>query len=325
MATALSPRVAAELEQALTAVCGQIDLNPADAILIKYTMNAVYKIGDYVLRLNHGEHAHARARIATRAAAALTARAVPVIEPATTIADQPIYADDWVATIWKFVPTVDDIALPVDLAAPLRCFHAIADLDVDLPTWDLIGKFRRRIGNAAAQTGKTAAEVDQWSQAELALPATALIDTLYQWCDELETRLDALVWHLPAGPIHGDAHTGNLLLRRHPARPHPDPTALICDPDGISNGPREWDLVPTAHGTTRFGRPRADYDAFATAYGFDLLTWPGWPTISRLREVQVVTSVIDTFTGRPRLADQLALRLRSMIADDPKAIWTRFA
>lgn len=325
MATALSDRVADELDRHLTAICAQIGLPASKAVLIKYTMNAVYKIGDYVIRLNHGEHARLRAQITTTAATALTTRSVPVIELATDIANQPVCAGDWVATIWKFVRTVDDTPLPVDLAAPLRAFHTIDDLGIDLPAWDPIAKFRRRIGNAAAKTGEPAEEVDQWARSELGMPATRLIDTLNQWCNDLATELDTLTCHLPHGPIHGDAHTGNLLLRQRPRRPGPDPTALICDPDGICNGPREWDLVPTAHGTTRFGRSRAEYDDFATAYGFDLLTSPGWPTVSRLREVQVVTSVIDAFTGRPQLASQLALRLRSMLAEDTTAIWTRFA
>ncbi|GIF01124.1 phosphotransferase [Paractinoplanes rishiriensis] len=324
MSTTLSTRVAADLHQHLTEVCAVAGLPADNAVLIKYTMNAVYRIGSYVVRLNHGEHARRLAQTTTAAVLTLTRKGVPLIEPATDLTDKPICTGNWVATVWKYVPTVDADPLPIDLAVPLRALHAINDLGIPLPTWDPINKFRRRISNAAAHTGHVAAEIDQWARTELSMPATRLIDILYGWCDDLHTELANIDWHLPPGPTHGDAHTGNLLLRQHPRRPSPDPTALICDPDGLCNGPREWDLLPTAHGTTRFGRPRADYDTFAAAYGFDLLTWTGWPTLRRLREVQVVTSVIDTFPGRPALATQLALRLRSLLNEDTTAIWTRY-
>lgn len=147
---------------------------------------------------------------------------------------------------------------------------------------------------------------------------------LHGWCEDIHGQLPSIRWHLPAGALHGDAHTGNLLLRSAPARPAADPTALLCDLDGLSHGPREWDLVPTAHGTTRFGRSPTPYHALADDYGFDILSWSGWPLLVRLRELQLVTSVIDSIAGRPAVADQLALRLRSLLADDSTVVWTRY-
>jgi hypothetical protein len=324
MVASLSTRVEGELRDRLTDVCQHVGIPIDTAILIKYTMNAVFRAGDYVIRLAHGDQARTLAQRTTVLAAELARRNVPTIRLAADLAPAPVHAGDWVATIWQYIPTAHDNPWPVDLAVPLHALHAVDRFDTPLPAWDPVAKIHRRITNAAALPAAAATEMDEWSRAELGLPATRLLEVLYSWCDDIDRQLPGIRWHLPAGPLHGDAHTGNLLLRQVPARPAADPTALLCDLDGLSEGPREWDLVPTAHGTTRFGRSQAAYDAFADAYGFDILTWNGWPLLVRLRELQLVTSVIDSFTGRPAVANELALRLRSLVADDPTVGWTRY-
>jgi Ser/Thr protein kinase RdoA (MazF antagonist) len=155
------------------------------------------------------------------------------------------------------------------------------------------------------------------------MDAEDLLRILGKRCDDVEEQLADISWQLPAGVIHGDAHTGNVLLRDTPRRPRADPTALLCDLDGVCHGPREWDLVPTAHGATRFGRSAADYHAFTEAYGFDITTWSGWPVLRQVRELQLVTSTINTLAGRPDVARELAHRLRSLLNDDTNVIWTR--
>lgn len=324
MTTGLSNQLEAELRNRLTDVCDHAGIPANNATLIKYTMNAVFRTGDYIIRLAHGDHARTLAQRTTALAAELARRDIPTIRLATDLAPQPVHTQNWVATIWQYVPTAHDDPWPVDLAAPLHALHTVNRFDTPLPAWNPITKIHRRITNATTLPDTTATKTDQWSRTQLGMPATQLLHTLRDWCHDIDQQLPEIRWHLPAGPIHGDAHTGNLLLRRVPDRPAPDPTALLCDLDAISHGPREWDLVPTAHGTTRFGRSREAYDAFADAYDFDILTWSGWPLIARLRELQLVTSVIDSFTDRPTIADELAHRLRSLLANNPTVVWTRY-
>lgn len=54
------------------------------------------------------------------------------------------------------------------------------------------------------------------------MPATRLLKVLHDWCDDIGQQLTTIRGHLPAGPLHGDAHTGNQLLRRVPDRPAAD-------------------------------------------------------------------------------------------------------
>lgn len=164
-ATGLSATVEAELRARFTDVCQQVGI-PADAAtLIKYTMNAVFRVGDYVVRLARGDHARTLAQRTTVLAAELTRRNIPTIRLAADVAPTPVHAGDWVATIWHYVPPAHNDPWPVDLAKPLRALHAVDRFDTPLPAWDTIAKVRRRITHTANLAPTAAAELDQWSRA----------------------------------------------------------------------------------------------------------------------------------------------------------------
>lgn len=324
MTTALSDAVALELRTHLGHVCEQIGVDPNDARLVKYTMNAVFVAPPFVIRLAAGPHAATLARRVVSVAASLEQAGMPTVRLAQGVASQPIFSGDWVATAWQYVPTVGDEPKPVNLAVPLRALHSLDRLDVALPHWSPIEKFRRRLDAAAVLPPEEAAELEQWSRTELGIGATDLLRDLRLRCDEAEEDLDRVAWRLPPGVIHGDAHTGNILLSAagYGAVARSEP--LLCDLDGTCIGPREWDLVPTAHGATRFGRSPADYQEFVGAYGVDITEWTGWPVLRCVRELQLVTSTIDTLAGRPDVSRELAHRIRSLFLDDLEATWRRY-
>ena len=243
-------------------------------------------------------------------ATALAAAGAPTIRLAD-VGPQPIRSGDWAATVWRDVVTTGRAPEPVDLAAPVRAIHRLPSLGVELRPWEPIAKARRRIDRADG-----AAWMSRWSRDSVGLDLDALLAALRQRCDAVERALTGVRWHLPPGVIHGDVHTGNLLIT--------DDGPVLCDLDSVGTGPREWDLTPPAHGATRMGRSRAAYRAFADAYGFDVMGWPGWPTMRAVRDLQMVTSTLGAFEGRAEVASQLAHRLRTLLAGDDDAIWARY-
>lgn len=308
MVTRLDAAVARELQENLHVVCARIGVDPAGAELVKYTINAVYRLEPFVIRMTTGvEDAQRTVANATMLAAA----GAPTVRLAD-VGPQPVRAGGWAATVWRHVPTTGRVPAPVDLAAPVRAVHGLPPTG-GLRSWEPVAKARRRIARAAG-----AAWMEPWSRAEVGMSATALIAALHERCDELERALAGVRWHLPAGLIHGDVHTGNLLVTA-------DGPDLLCDLDSVGTGPREWDLTPPAHGAVRMGRPRRDYDAFAGAYGFDVTAWDGWPTLRAVRDLQMATSTLGAFRGRDDVARQLAHRLRTLLAGDDEAVWTRYA
>ncbi len=314
--TTLSPAADARLRRGLAAVCMAAGIEPQHPQLLKYTINAVYRVGDCVVRLARGSLAEARAARVVRVAEEFTRRGVPVVRLVDGI-DQPIRTDGWVATVWIHVPTTGERPHPAQLAGPLRAIHAIDDVRLDLPAWTPIAKARQRLDSTQQLPAAEASFTQTWARSRLDRSVADVLAFLSDWCDRLHEQLRTIAWHLRPGVIHGDFHTGNGLVQR-------GMPPVLCDLDGVAIGPREWDLTPIAHGAERFGRPPEDYQAFAAEYGFDITGWAGWPVLRDVRELQLVTSVLDNITGRPDVAEQLALRLNSILKGDRTVVWTRY-
>lgn len=319
MATRLSEDERARLQTALADVCHAAGIDPAGATLVRYTMNAVYRI----------EHAGVVVRMAARAdAAKRTARVAAVAAaferlglPTARLAPgipQPVHANGWSATIWTLLPQpAGHRFAPMDLASPLKVLHAVREPPRSLPEWDPLHKARLRLTQIAEADQRRVAFTEHWAANSVGISLTALIERLGQWCDELTTRLDGVDWTLQHGLVHGDAHAGNLLFGL-------DGHVVLCDLDSVCVGPPEWDLIPAAHGVLRFGDDPRAYAAFVEAYGFDVTTCPSWDTLRQIRDLQVVTGVIGNLPGRPDVADALAHRLQTIMSGDTSPTWRRF-
>jgi aminoglycoside phosphotransferase (APT) family kinase protein len=123
-----------------------------------------------------------------------------------------------------------------------------------------------------------------------------------------------LAFALPSGMIHGDAWTGNLLRNGS--------QVVLADWDAVSTGPREIDLIPTLQ-ARRFGLPDDEREAFITAYGHDIRTWPGYPVLRDIRELSTLTALLRNAHLDPAAHDQLQVRLRSLHTGDAHP-WTTF-
>ncbi|WKU03470.1 aminoglycoside phosphotransferase family protein [Micromonospora sp. HUAS LYJ1] len=311
MSTDLTAEAAEEIRRGLGAIRRQTGLNSGEAQLMRYTINAVYKLDNRVLRLSRGGAAQERAEKVVRGVALLRQHEVPVVDLDETF-DQPVIADQWVATIWHYLPHAEGRPEPVELAAPLARLHAIADSPSYLPQWATITTARRRLGGLSALPADDLLFTERWVSREVGMSLDSLVALLLDQCDDLEGQIAAATWQLPTGLIHGDAHVGNLLAGR------------LCDFDSLAVGPREWDLVPLVHSFVRFGESNEPYKQFAAAYGFDLTSSSSWPLLREVRELQLVTSVLDKLPGRPEVAHTLGHRLRTYLAGDRSAIWQRY-
>lgn len=231
---------------------------------------------------------------------------------------QPTAADDWIATIWTQLPQRPGRRHdPADLAAPLRALHAVSELRVDVPAWNPLGQIRGLLRRAASLEGADHEYLVDWSTREFGLSLTQVLRHLQDTCDELDAALTTTEWTLPRSVVHGDAHAGNLL-------DDISGRVVLGDLDSVSIGPPEWDLVPAAHGALRFGDDPTQHQAFARAYGLDVTACPAWDVLRRIRELQLVTSVIPDLRGRPGVAAELARRLGSTLTGATGESWNRF-
>lgn len=284
-----------ELHHAVESSCARAGLNPAGAHLIKYTVNAVFRLPaeGVVVRIATGADAAARTQRTVATARWLHDRQAP-IGPLLE-GDQPIDIDGWHwATFWQELDRSPAWS-PAELAAPLIALHTLAP-DTTLPHWNPFGTARDRL--AAADRGVVGGDDLRWLTAE--------------W-EHAEHMYRSWQRELPLTVIHGDPHTGNLLRRA-------DGHVVLCDLDETGIGPAAWDLVPQAVGATRFVRP-AFNRAFAAAYGHDVRREPYFPVLARIRELIMVTGVLPDLSHRPTVAAQFTHRLATLRTGRTSATW----
>ena len=115
--------------------------------------------------------------------------------------------------------------------------------------------------------------------------------------------------------IHGDAGIGNVL---HDSQGRP----VVIDLDGFAIGPREWDLALTAIYYDSFGwHTRDEYETFVRVYGFDIMQWPGYPTMRAVREFLMVTWVIQRAGDSQRIAAEASKRIAALRTGASRKDW----
>lgn len=291
-------RIAAIVDQ----VAAVVGLDAAGAHRLKFTNNAVVALpaSRAVLRIPGSPVARARIPAVLVAAAWFSDHHLPSVRLWPDL-PQPVHAGPDLVTVWRQVTPGGLAPTPGDLAAVLRAIHALNPPPAGLPAWSVTDSIRRRLA--------TAPGLDPDIHAYL---TGQLVD--------LESRVKALADLpplIPPGVVHGDAHLGNLI---------PSPTGpVLCDFDSAALGPREWDLTPVAVGALRFGYRLDIHSGLAQAYGADVTAWPGFPTLRRLRELQLVTSVLPVLDVNPALRPQWQHRLNTFRDNDYHTPWTPYS
>jgi len=234
----------------------------------------------------------------------------PVPSPALEVMQRPLAVYDSVLSVWRYIPPPapgPDGRAPEptleQMAALLRGLHGLSrPCPVELPAFDplaLIGARLRALAGAG-QITRADAEV------------------LWRWHGWLAPRFARAIAEsrLGRGLIHGDAHRGNLILG---SRGEP----YLLDWDYAAIGPREWDLIPEALGPRRFGRPAAEYMAFAHAYGHDVTAWPHFQTAALVRELLITVWRFEVEAISP-VRTESRLRMRYWRREPQPPPWSAF-
>ncbi|MDP9845551.1 phosphotransferase enzyme family protein [Streptosporangium lutulentum] len=279
----------------LEIVCDRVGLAPGGAELIKFTNNAVFRLhrAPVVVRIAGSTAVQESVPTVVRAARWLAGHDFPAVRLLPGC-EQPMRVEGHLVTLWEYVPEVGPRPGGADVAVLLRRLHALPGSPQDLPMWRPMAEIRQRL-----------AEPEDLSSVDHAF----LLDE----CDEVEERLAMIDYVLPPGVIHGDVFLGNVIAG--PGGP------VLCDFDGMTIGPREWDLTPVAVGSLRMDYPKDEHTPLAEGYGFDVTRWEGFPVLRRLRELKLVTSVLPILRSNPGIRPQWENRMYSFKARDLAARW----
>jgi len=259
--------------------------------------NALFRLpGDsIVVRIGLQHEALRSAATELRVARWLAACDIAASRPAPGII-QPVVVEGYPVTFWDWIEADGGKASPAQLGATLRSVHALGANGIDLRPFDPLEAVEAFLGGQ--------------------LPEDTTRRFLREQCSFLADALPAVTFELPAGPIHGDAHVGNLIAS--------DGRAVLIDLETFSTGPREWDLIPTAVQHDRFGLPLDAYGSFATAYGFDVRSWSGYPILRRIREVAITAWVGSRAAQDMAAAAEFRRRVDALRDEHAPGRWRAF-
>ncbi|MGI5446104.1 phosphotransferase enzyme family protein [Streptomyces sp. CA-243310] len=264
--------------------------------LLTFGENAVFAVGDdLVAKVGREAALLERAERELAVAGWLAEAGVPAVraaEPsARLVAGHPV-------TLWHRLPAAVRPAGPEDLAALLRLIHVLPAPPFTLPARDLLGGVERWLRFAG----------------EAVDPADAAY--LRARRDAYAGEVAALTPRLPLGPIHGDALPRNVHVG-------PDGPVLV-DLETVSSDLREHDLVVMALSRDRYGLPAASYEAFVTAYGWDVREWEGCAVLRGARETASCAWVSQHAPDNPKALAEFRRRVASLRDGDTETRWHPF-
>ena len=282
----------------LQQACAQAGFSSDGAELLRLGENAIFQLAaaPVVVRIARSEDRIQRVQRELCVARWLANAGVPAVRVFENV-DQPFLVDRRPVTFWNTVSGGDPAPTHVDLARLLAAFHHAPDCPCELASFDPLGPSASRLRNAEG------VEPDDRYFLE-------------GRCAVLNDQLQRLKFALPPGPIHGDAHTSNLLTDGG--------QVVLLDFESAAVGPREWDLLPTAIGVERYGRPERQYREFADTYGFDVRAWPGYPVLREVRELTMTTWIMQNIAESAETAAEFALRVESLRERDFARAWHLF-
>ncbi|GAA1017069.1 aminoglycoside phosphotransferase [Streptomyces sp. F-3] len=266
-----------------------------DAELLALGENAVFAVGDLVVKVGRDAELLERAQRELRVAVWLAEAGVPAVRAAEP---EAVLVEGHPVTLWHRLPEPVRPAEPRDLAGLLRLVHALPAPGFALPPRELLGGVERWLRLAGDA-------ID---------PADAAF--LRERRDGFAAAVAALTPHLPPGPIHGDALPRNVHVG-------PDGPVLV-DLETFSADLREHDLVVMALSRDRYGLPAEAYDSFTESYGWDVREWEGCSVLRGARETASCAWVAQHAPGNPKALAEFKRRVASLRDEDPTVRWHPF-
>lgn len=281
--------------------CADAGLDASNAELVRLGENAIYRLGHdpVVVRIARTTAYLPDVEKEVAVARWLDSVGIPAIR-ITSFPEQPLLVNDTVVTFWELVPESKTPATVGDLARLLRQLHSCpVPGGLPLQPLDPFHRIPERIRGATGVRPNDRA-------------------LLWDRYEHLRDRYRTLHFELPTAVIHGDANIGNVIR-------HVDGQVLLLDLDNFAIGPPEWDLTLTATYYSSFRwHSEAEYRQFADIYGNDVLELSGFQILREIRELHMLSWIMQNVSDNPRVAAEFRKRVATVRDDIFPRGWDPF-
>lgn len=284
----------------LEEACRSVGLDPNGAILARLGENAMYRLRDesVMVRIGRSEKA---ARKEAHVAQWLASHEFCAVRSAGHW-NQPVIVDGLPVTFWEFIHEDMQPVTSADLGRTLRQLHSLPKpTSFQLPSFSPMPKVEERVRR-----------LPEW------LLSSADADFLRLRHREISTEFANLDFALPPGPVHGDAHAGNLMRSANG-------TIKLIDFEDFCHGPREWDIAVEAVRHQALGWvSESDYRSYVAEYGVDVIDWPGYPVVRAARELNMTTWLAQRLGQKEEIDVEVRRRISDLREDQSARHWRTF-
>ncbi|WP_371646955.1 phosphotransferase enzyme family protein [Streptomyces mirabilis] len=282
----------------MVAACRAAGLDDRGAELIRLGENALFRLGSVpvIMRIARSAEYLSAARKEVTVSRWLAGEGFPAARVVEDL-EQPLVVDGHPVTFWHLIVDAGRAATYGELGAVLRDLHSLTPPDgLELPRYSAFGLSDLRLERAAGIS-----EDD--------------LQFLRKRGQELKGRLVELQFGSPLGPVHGDAHTDNLMV---------DSSGVVhlIDLENFCVDHPEWDLEVAAHEYHRLGWvSQQQYADFVRAYDRDLTEWPGFATLCAIQEFKMTTWLMQNVSEGEDVAQEVGRRIASLRDDTAPRNW----
>lgn len=282
---------ATEAERVLQIACSAAGIRCDGASLIRLGENAIFRLPDdrIVVRIARTLDYWDDAKNEVEVARWLANERVPAAELHEVA--QPVAAGGHPVTFWKFIDGREGGRGDTGtLGTVLSSLHKLARPGTfELPQEDIFGRVKGRV--------------------EVAPVPDKDKSFLVARLEELRKALSVLDFPLQPAPTHGDAHTGNLMIR--------DGQPILIDFERFAWGQPEWDLAVSATSYQTAGwLTREEYEKFVDAYGYDVVSWrEGFEVLRATHELKMTTWLMQNVNESAEIAAEYQVRMKTIHGD----------
>jgi len=282
--------VEARTRPVLAEVCRLLGYPDSNATLLRHHTNAVYAVGDVVIKIAPGDHDLERVRVMVAAVDWLVDHGFPTVGLHPGLS-QPLRVGGHAVTVWQRLDAAHDNPITVsELGTLLRFLHALPAPPVPLPVLRPIRSIEWSVARSEVLNGKEQ-------------------DLLMGQLETLAVSWEAMRFPLGTSLIQSDPQIRNALRRF-------DGTPVLADWDGAAVGPREWDIATVAVHCRRFDPPgQGAFADFTAAYGWDVTSWSQFEELCQLRELQMIATNARKSRPGTEAADEVHRRIAGLVDD----------